>query len=382
MTNRGATPYRATFMTKGITGWSSPDKDDWSVNRKGILTFGRPRDGGLEGEIFAPVQTRAVRDFAVQATIKAVGNPYDLLAAGYGVIVRHSRSPSSGIRGGVQILNSYQTPVASLAQLAWGYDDVGGGLADVHPGYNTFLLVVHKTDFTLFINGTEFLQFTIPDYSDGTRVGLWSIAQKLQVKSFEVMRLRTFPPLPAMPPVKALNLGPSDLPGGFLLGHYSRRTDWTGSADPARVATLNSEGFIIDYGVTFTDAYAATDPAATDPIVVSSDVIAFTSPQGAQQELMLDWPSDQVDPLLSGATNLVRGDVNGLGDEAHQRSYDYGNAADGYTIVDVLFRRGTYGVRIQEWFHQDKVSRPEVVARATALARIVDGRIQQVEWGL
>jgi hypothetical protein len=70
----------------------------------------------------------------------------------------------------------------------------------------------------------------------------------------------------------------------------------------------------------------------------------------------------------------------GLGDEGHQLSLEYDLSSYGQTIhstiVYVGFGRGVYDAFLSEVFIREGMSHSEKVADATALARIIDGRIQ------
>lgn len=176
----GTTIYKAAFARDHLKGWTISAGPVWHVTRKGIATF----DGSGSGMVLAPFSTRGMHDFAVQASIRAVGTSSD---SAYGVLVR-SRGLSgdlafSGVEGGMSLSSS--TPEFSRPLLSWNEDRIGGANVTLNTGYNTYRVDVHGADFTLTVDGHQIVQFTIADYGDASQyaqVGLWSQKQKMQVK--------------------------------------------------------------------------------------------------------------------------------------------------------------------------------------------------------
>ena len=371
---QSATLYQAQFKTKGLKGWTVRGRGSgWQVNRKGIVTF-----DGLPSELFAPFRSGSVRNFAVQATIKTVGKPTTPFS-GYGLIVRGTASAFSGIFGGFFYSVADGGIVAPLLMWTSGgtSDDVSGATATLHPGYNTYRLEVRDTDYTLLVNGQQIVQFKITDFTGGARVGIIGMEQKLQVSSFKVTRLQAAAPLPTLPPVKAIDLDPADVPSVLqsVGGHYSTNELVSRLAN-IPLATLVSWGRIIGYEA----HYLAPTPPTSGPFYLIGFVDALTSSQGAKQDLTSDWTVLQ--KRWTGNTTFAAGDLSGLGEEAHQLAYDFSDSSGNYTRVGVLFRRTTYEVVVVEDFIRGTVSRDDMVKQDTALAKIIDGRIQHSESGV
>jgi hypothetical protein len=367
-TTRQRVLFQSTFRTTGLKGWIRTNRALWHVTRGGIVTF----DGSTTGLILAPFSIAGVHDFAVQASLQAVGNA-DNPVSGYGVLVRGGPNPS-GISAGS--FSSQDNSFFSGPLFVWGTDSIGGSAVPLHSGFNTYRVEVHGTDYTLAIDGKKAVQFTIADFSSGTRVGIWSLNQKLQVKSFKVTRLAKATPLPALPPVKAVNLTAPDVasPLQVAFDHYYSNAELARAAG-VPVVDLDDAGLL----VTHEAAFAPAQPPQSGPYAVSSYVYGYSSTPAAATGLGNDWPDFQ--KRWAASLRFSAGDLTGLGDEAHQLSFDYtetGFGGSGFpaTLVGIFFQRGAYEVTLFEDFVAG--SRADMIAAATALAKVVDGRIQHV----
>jgi hypothetical protein len=371
---QSGTLYQASFKKQGLKGWVEHGGGTWQVNhKKGIVAF----SGATAGDILAPFSTGQIHDFAVDAKIKVIGSPPHQ-ASGYGVEVRGS-GPAAGILGGsfLSVDSSLGERPFTEPMLVWGTNSVGGNLATLH-GFADVRIEVHGTDYTLSINGSQIVQFTIPDFSMGTSIGIWSIGQKLQVKSLQVTSLSPAPPLPAAPRVQAVNLGAADVPSALskTVSHFYTFPDLsrlTGGSP-----TYGPEGaLVLLHGA----GYWAPSFPSSGPYDITSIVFAYSS-QTTAHDLYTGIVAGGNGGAVSGNSNLTEGDLSGLGDEAHRRIYDspdprYGNSTDQATEVDIFFRRGTYVVQLLEDFVQGSASRSDMIDQTTALAKIVDARIQQ-----
>src|SRR5947209_1064011 len=65
---KSARVFVAPFKTRGLKGWSGA-KSAWHADGSGVVTFDGPGSSGL----FAPFRTKHLRDFAISASIEAVG---------------------------------------------------------------------------------------------------------------------------------------------------------------------------------------------------------------------------------------------------------------------------------------------------------------------
>jgi hypothetical protein len=179
-----------------------------------------------------------------------------------------------------------------------------------------------------------------------------------------------------VPPVKVIELGPADVPSplSYLASSYyytPEESAYLLSIYPGPVL----EGSIIEYAVVF---LAGALPS-TGPAILHSSVAAFSSGQAAQLSLASYWTA--VQKQWSSEMSYAAGSLSGLGEEAHQLSYDYSDSQGKYTEVDVVFWRGPYAVTVEEDFIQGTVSHDDMLNQVTALAKIVDGRIQQAGSG-
>jgi hypothetical protein len=113
-----ASLYQDAFKTQGLKGWITRGAGAWILAPKGMMHL----DGAAEGEALAPFRIDGTRDFAAQATVKvgaqAIGSEGE-----YGLVVRATGQPFSGVRGGLSYaMNLGQT----VPLLMWGQDQAGG----------------------------------------------------------------------------------------------------------------------------------------------------------------------------------------------------------------------------------------------------------------
>jgi hypothetical protein len=358
----GATLFSAAFKSRKLKGWKV-DRSAWHVTGDGTVSF----TGAGTGQMLAPFSTRATHDFAVEAEVEAVG-PALHPEAGYGVEVRGAW-PSQGIAGGSHFS---ATPELNEPLLLWGRDSVGGADVALGAGYNTYRLEVHGRDYTLFINGRRIVRFTIGKFGKGTTVGVWSLNQQILVNSFKVTQLRSAKPLAALPAVEVVDLRPQDVPSSLAPGdgHFATNQELA-RLNRVPLATLAGAGNIISYHT----SYIALSQPDFGPVWATASVDAFLSPDTAQTSLTTRLAG--LGQLWSGNTNYAASTVGGLGDEAHALGYEYFAGNYDATQVAIVFRRGRYVVSVSESFVQGGgVTRSDLVAQSTALARIVDGRIQ------
>lgn len=379
---QGAILYQASFKTKGLRGWTQHvppgDTSSWHVNRQGILVFSG--EAGSQAEMQAPFSVARLSNFAVQAQIKVVGQPSDPFY-GFGVVVRNADQPSAFTTGSnaTGVLGGYYS-LPALAELVWYPDEVGGAAATLSPGYNTFRVEVHRNDYSLLINGRLIVRFPITPSKEGAHIGLWAHSQKVRVKSFQVFRLSSAPPLPAVPSIKALALSPTDVPSGFRL---AGRADYITVAEQARFDKVSAEeeagrGFVLGYAA----SYLTPVLPNTGVYLADTEVLEYTSAPNAHAHWSLDWANTPTNVQTGDptATHYASGDVSGVGDEAHWVSYDstetYYGPSFKVTQLGILFRRGPFEGFVNGGFVQGTVSHDEMLKEVTAWAKVVDGRIQ------
>jgi hypothetical protein len=377
--NHATVLYRAPFKTHRLKGWTSYQEgsatsSSWHVNRKGILIFDGPAQGAAE--VQAPFAVAHLTNFAVQAQIQVIGQPASGFS-GFGIVVRNADQPAafstgpsaSGVMGGF-----YSSPGG--AELVWYPDEVGGAAATLTSGYNTVRVEVHGNDYSLLINGKLIVSFPITLTRKGTHIGLWALSQKVRVKTFQVVRLSSAPALPALPPIKAQTLGPSDVPGGFVL---AGRADYFTPAEYVQLNTHAAEtaaGFVLGYGATYLASAAPTSGIYN----VYSEVDAYTSAENAHAAVSTNWAKTPalVKAGVPDATNYDSGDVSGIGDEAHWFSFDttetyYGTPFKA-TTMSIVFHQSTFQDLVSASFVQGTVSHDDMLKAVTAWARVVDDR--------
>jgi hypothetical protein len=373
----GATLYNAAFGKKGLKGWTVFGPA-WQVNKKGIVTYDRAGKGQVASLLLAPFSTQGLHDFSVQASIAVVGTHQ--YAINYGLVVR-AQGPRGVYASVGEGVSPYDLDVDGPF-LIWDTDSIAGAAVTLPPGYNRFRVDVHGTDFTLSVNGHRLVQFTIPTYGDSSthvRVGVSAWASRvIYVKSFVVTRLAAAPPLPAAPPLKKVNLGVADgtaaLP--YLDGTYvtpGERAYLTSTS----VRTVRASGFRLGYGVSFELDSPSNSPPTSGPYRVFSTVDAYRSSHMSAAALTKDLAA--VKQRWAGSSTSS-GDLTGLGDEAHDvvATYSEPNYSAQFPAreVTILYRRGPYEVRLIEDGVRAGTSRDDAISAATALATIIDQRIQ------
>ncbi len=363
-----STAFTASF-SKGLKGWTHGDAAHWKTSGA-TVTF-----SGNGDELLAPFSTAKLHDFAVQAMIKAVGKPLQA-TSGYGVVVR-AQTPQNGITGGSVTSDN---PEYNLPLLIWGDSSIGGSPATLHAGFNLYRIEVHGTDYSLFINGTHIVSFTITDMSAaGTykRIGLWASAQKIQAKALTVTRLGTATALPAAPHVQQINLQTGDVPSAMQpLGNSYITDEELAQLNSATVDSVTSTGLLLSHQT----GYATSPVPASGPYGVFSYVYAYSTPDTAATGLTQDVGNEQ--GTKDQNPNFSMGTAPDVGDEAHSFMYDYTETDSGATvtgtIVAIFFRRGTFEVTVFEDFIAGSLSPTDMLAQTTALAKTMDARIQQL----
>lgn len=359
--------YHDTFRSKGLTGWKTSNKKLWKAAKNGVLTF----TGTKASQIVAPFSTAHAANFAVVAKIKPLGKATNTFS-GYGLVVRRSGSDTStGILGGSFFIAGDAN--ATEPRFLWGLDDVAG--TDVKPkaGYNTYRIDVRGTDYSLSINGKLVVNFVIPDFASGTSIGIWDAFNKIQVKSFRVLNIAATAPPTVLPPVKAINLAPTDVPSSLQPagGHYSTNEELARLAK-VPVSSLVSAGRLIEYQV----EYAVANTPTSGVVSVDSFVTAYNSAQNAQAGLTQLWSNAQ--QTYTGAPNYSAATaVTGVGDEAHQLSFDFNDPSGNSTISGLFFRRGNYTVSVYVQVVQGTVAPADLTKQTVTLGQVVDQRIQQ-----
>jgi hypothetical protein len=364
--------FTAKF-SKGLTGWTRGSAASWKVTSNGLVT-----SSGTSDELLAPFSTAKLHDFAVQATIKPVGSPLQS-TSGYGVVVR-AKTPKNGISGGSVTSDNpeYNTPL-----ILWNDNSVGGARATLTTGFNTFRMEVHGTDYSLSINGTHIVSFTIAGVSPAatfTHVGIWTVGQKLQVKSLTVTKLGVANALTPRPPVDAVNLVTGDVPAGFQsLGNSFFTDEELAQLDDETADTVTSTGLLLSHQASF----GAQSQPTSGPYAVNSYVYAYSSPETAAAALAGDWTTEQA--AKGQNPNYSTTPLSGVGNEAYVLFYDYSESGYGTpfngTLASIFFRSGSYEVTVFEDFVAGTVSQADMQADVTALAKVMDARIQHVSTG-
>jgi hypothetical protein len=322
--------YRSDFSKTGLAGWNTGG-NPWKVSR-GELTY----DGVGSSSIIAPFVAKE-RDYAVIARIKAIA-PRGRSRAdrSFGVFVRKTRAAHSGVFG---LSNFTPVPLYTGPVLAFGLDSVGGADIEPHAGYNGYRLDVHGTDYTLSINHKQAVHFVMPEYKDGTLVGIASTLYAISVKWFHVIRLPSRHPTDApVPRVKRANINETDTaPLVQVYGHFFnnvetarlRKVPLQSVVDSGRTISYDAQfqptGRTVPYGLKYIDC------SITGFVSVAATRAGYTRELGLVRDVYGHFQSYK-------ATK-----IGGLGDEATVARY--GNRTR--SRAGIVFRQGTYLVSMR-----------------------------------
>jgi hypothetical protein len=168
----------------------------------------------------------------------------------------------------------------------------------------------------------------------------------------------------AAPALAALALRQSDVPAGYKQSTSKYDTlQSAATSDHVSVATLRSKGWLGAYQVTYAKSSTSAD------LEISSGVDHFKSASGVNWDI-----SNGLRILKSELHGAKTFPVNGIGNQAVGLLVSGKSGKTAYSIVYVIFRRGSYlgGAGI---FTSGAVKSGSA-ADAERYARIVDGRLK------
>jgi hypothetical protein len=299
------------------------------------------------------------------------------VGSGFGLAVR-GNGTGSGVAGGMRYPSSAFS--ANEPMLYWDGQTVGGKDFTLSPGYHIYRIDVRGTDYTLSIDGQTIVQFPIHVTHVVPEVSIWSVHERLKIKSLTVTRLPGAAPLPSIPPVQSINLNSLDVPAAMSESAYYFLTsvEITQPSSFFGAGSFNSGSLDLGHLAEFN----APAPPSSGLIAIQSFVIKYTSTAGAQAVIAKIWSDNQ--KIFGTDPSVSLSDLSGLGDEAHVAISDDTTSLSGFVsnTVGILFRHGPYVVAFGEYFIRGTVSHSDELSRAETLTTTIDKRIQAQGSGL
>lgn len=359
--------YNAAFKTHGLRGWHHVGSDTWKA-KQGILS----NRGGQSGEIVAPYSIGTRRDFRVRASVRVIsGNSGEYH---FGIDVQGT-GQEPGVIGGYGV--SPSNPLFTGPALVWGNEQVPGAGPALHSGYNTLQVDVRDHDVTLTVDGVTAIAFPVDGGQNGSRLGIVVAGAIIDVRSFTVSRLSPAVQLPAVPPLRRVNLGPSDVPSNLTETEYAFfQNAWTAHISGATAQDVSQTGLeLSDQAGYFAPALPIAGPYGifSDGSVYSSVAMAEVAEAHTLSSAVNAW---------SKFKNFSQSTVPGLGDAAQMMEFDTTDTdratGDTFaaTMVVIYFRRANYEYQLFVQFPAVGNTPGDMTTRAVDLARIIDARIQ------
>lgn len=371
-----AAPRQGAVAGKVLFRWKAPARHNgpWR-SKNGVLSYSGASTAGIYPGYTVPHGT----DFAVQAHLRGAGpGGADVILKGFGLVARPAAaSTPTGVEAG-SFFSSQNAREDTNPEIYWNGQTAGGAAFSPKKGWHLYRLEVRGSQFTLLIDGTQMVNYTIADYTDPTRVGIFSRFYRLEARDFEVMTVSaTLTPVMTVPALKQMNLTVADLPvTGFYLPTLSH---WYPNEEIARernlsLSALQAAGSIVSYG---TDFFARSREV--------SDIYSQITAYGTPAQALAD-NTARVQVLRATFRQLVPvptanyHDLTGIavGDASDGFRFDASSGGIEGRYVFLYFSRGRFAAHLTVVF--DPTMAPDAdksVALVTALARIMDQRMQQ-----
>lgn len=353
----GRVLFQWKFPARGHTG-------SWTF-QKGTMAF----DGESPGYAFPSIVLKGATNFAVEATMRSPGSGGSTAnLTGFGVVVGHSPSnPHTSISGGSFFSTQSED---NNPQLYWNSDTVGGAAFTPGTAWHTYRLEVHENLYTLFIDGHQVVQYPIDDHPFPTRAGVFSLYDRVQVKTFKILGLTsngsTSSPAPRL---KRLNLTLPDLPTSDyfqpLLQHYTTNVEAAREQNTS-VAALEAQGRITSYVVSWF-------PWGLDFFDLLSSVTLFRTSANAQASSVARLEAFK--QVFSGSTNFRLLPDEHIGDTNRGLRLDIVSGDQTLDVFALLFTRGNYSVLLRAVFYGGQMSESDEIAKIVSLAKVIDSRV-------
>jgi hypothetical protein len=390
---------RLLYSAGSWKGWG------WS-HREGFLT-----SGGKHGDIdVAPFELHGVRDYLVEATIKAAGyrhplNDPSVIVAGFGVMVAGSWKETStwffgheqGVLGGFVRTSpcAGETCTSSLcsvpgvdvecspsgAGLLWGPFMDDGSPLKLGGSWHVYRIAVHGQLYQVSVDGRPVTEWvSIASDRTSSDVGIWSGFYKLAIRNFRVFRLPTAHPHTSFDPVstarQAVTWGD--------IGKPESNPEFLSNAKYAAlrhlpVKAVLAGGRLIGFG----GIWGAGHPEATSsgyPVLgieeVGDLVTAYRTSSGAHLGFARDAVFDRRAKQARGEFSPLA--ITRIGEESDAFVFTAKSSVLGPVTVGVLnFRLGSHTVHLKAEGLQGLVTAEAMTTELRHLGTLVEARLAQ-----
>jgi len=347
------TVYRADWRR----GWSWP-------TAQGMLVW----NGQDPSVAVAPFRVNHLRRYAIEAEINNLGprfTPGDgkVITAGFGIVVQeHSNSIGWYFPSNIQglLAGFVRSPVApgfrciEAPQVPCTFDDAGmvwgpysAGLTRFRPDHSLhlFRLDVEGTVYRLSIDGVQQgPPVRISGYGRYSRIGLWSLYYRIQVRSFRVI---VPPSARSGTAVDAGSLETKVLTWSDPIGKHMFSPHFMMNAEYAReyhlsAAAVQGSGRLLSRSQAWSQTPTASVPLKPRGVfVVADSLTAYRTPDGGHWGFVNDVHADQATAMSGGGGTPIT--LPKIGDESSGFSFAAKDVNGRPLVVDVLsFREGSY----------------------------------------
>lgn len=358
---RTSLPFTWTFTPPAKGG-------PWTL-KGSVLSY----DGTSSTSLAAPLTLPRGVPIAVQAEIRIPGSgPYTAEMMGAGVYVRSRPARiHSQVSAGSFLADSI-TPEAAGPQLVWHSITIGGSALDPGTTWHTYRLEIRGTLYTLSIDGRQVVQYVLPGAGKPVQAGVFSVLQRMQVRSFTVRRLPAgVSDAAPYPDLSTLAVRLADLPPTLSVQPYMQHVYTNAQTAERRkmsVAELEATGRITSYAV----EYYVFSLGISD---VYSDIAAYRSPAQARADM-----ATTVARLRTGAAQIPgEFDLHDVpvtsGDTGSTWVFYVNVQGSKVGFLYSMFARGSYVSEMSVPFDTAGVTESDVVAMVQRLDDVVNGRL-------
>ncbi|MDQ2741100.1 MAG: hypothetical protein M3Z66_02190, partial [Chloroflexota bacterium] len=379
-------------------GWSWP-------TAHGMLVW----NGHDPSVAVAPFSISHLRRYAVEAEITSLEprfTPGDgtVTAAGFGIVVQEHTTPDSWyflnyVQGllagfvsspsapGFRCIEAPQVPCTfDDAGLVWGPYGSSAGLTRFHPDRrpHLFRVDVDGTVYRLSIDGVQQgPPVRISGYSRYSRIGLWSLYYRIQVRSFRVIVL------PSAEPGRAVDAGSLEtkvLTGSDPVGKLTFNPHFMMNAEYAReyhlsAAAVERSGRLLSRSQGWGRPASVSVPLKPKGVfIVADSLTAYRTPGGSRWGLMNDVQADQATAMSGGGETPI--ELPQIGEESSGISFAAKDGNGRSLVVDVLrFREGSYEGHFTTIGYTDMTDSSAQRDGLLRVAQLVAGRISSNPMG-
>jgi hypothetical protein len=170
----GTTLYTANWSS-GLNGWAGDSS--WKTLRGALLSDGT----GWDANIFAPYDSKAVTDYAVEARIRVI-KPDRM-----GIVFRHSASEAGYV---AVVEDSGYTWLGAGDDAYYAEKIADGQRFDPGTGWHAYRIEADGNEVRFLIDGAQFATAVDNRYLSGGVAGLTAHHSQIEVSGFAVLRLR------------------------------------------------------------------------------------------------------------------------------------------------------------------------------------------------